>query len=295
MAEAALALVQDNAPTAQVVGEIWDIPLSMIEVADRVRPIDPIWSAALGRVMATEGQRTPIEVCRLPGRTGFRLVAGAHRLQGAALAGLPTIRAIIVSSDALERRFSEVSENLWRKELGPLDRAAFVAELHDIIRIRAGIEPDVSLHQVAANRRWKKEADDASRTLRLAYGWADEAAQRLKLDRATIYRDLQLHRGLKPDLVGRLAGLGLAQNAGQLRALAKLSDEDQRRVVDLITEGKAKGVSDALAVIQNKPAVDAEAKRLSAVLGNLARMGRAERKAALQLIIETFGAEAADV
>ena len=274
----------DAAPAPEVIDQVWNIPLDLVEVGDRVRPIDPLWAAALGRIMATEGQRTPIEVCRLPGSHLFRLVAGAHRLEGHRLEGMVSIKAIVVSNDALDRRLSEVSENLWRKELGPLDRAAFVAELHDLLRVKAGIAPDVSLHQVAANRRWKKEADDASRTMRQAYGWAEEAARRLQMDRATVYRDLQLHRGLKPDVVTRLNSLSIAPNGGQLRALAKLSDADQRRAVNLIAEGKAKGFGEAVAIVENRPKPTAEAKRLNAFIGAFARMSAKEQKAALQAL-----------
>lgn len=283
------ALAAVASPTGPVaVDQVFDVPVDLIEFGELLRPVDTVWAEALGGIMEAEGQRQPIEVCRLPGRTTFRLSFGAHRLTAAQLRGWATIRAFVVTADAGQRLRAQISENLWRKGLSPLERATFVARLHEQLRLEAGITADTSLQQMAANRRWKVEAEDASRTMRQAFGWAQEVGQQLGLDRATVYRDLQLYRGLLPSVVAQLAETPVAKNAAQLRALAKLPEADQRAAAKLIVEGRAKSAGEAIGILQNKAKPSADNKRLSAFIGAYQRMGTAERRAALETFRATF-------
>ncbi len=273
-----------------VVGEIVAIPLSEIRVRDRLRPIDPVWAAALGRIMDVEKQRTPIEVCRLPGKKDFLLVAGGHRLEGARLNGWDAVQAVIVDASALVRRSREVSENLFRRDLSPIDRAAFIAELICLAKTRAGVETGADGRSVSAAARWSKalksDAVDANLTMRLAYGWADGVAEQIGLSRQTIYRDLALHSRLAADLAEQLRGHPIAGNGAQLAALIKLSPDDQRQAVDLIIQGHAKTVAQAVKVLRQPPrefdpAEKAYLKNLSAFVGAFGRMSNADRKLAL--------------
>jgi hypothetical protein len=269
------------APT--LVGEIVAIPVVDIEVGKRLRPVDPVWAMALGQVMGAEGQKTAIEVCRLPGKRGFTLVAGAHRLEGARLRRWDTIEARIVGADALERRAREVSENLWRKGLGPIDRAAFIAELIQIKRTQAGVAPGEDGRKASAAARWAKDqARDATDMMSVAYGWTADVAEMAGVAERTVRRDLELHRGLLPDVVARLRRHPLGANAGQLRALARMSPDDQRAAAAMILAGEAKGASDALATLRQKPKPSPETKAWSAFLGGWSRMSAATRRDALR-------------
>lgn len=282
------ALALHETETPKVVDQVLALPVDQIDVGERLRPIDPVWAAALGRIMAEDGQKDPIKVARLPGRSRYILVAGGHRLDGARIEGLATIKAVIVGADALERRSTEISENLWRKGLDPLDRATFVAELVSLQKLKSGVAPNEDGRAVSAAARWTKQlqsdAVDASVTMTLAYGWAEEVGEQIGISRKTVYRDLELHRGLKPDVVAGLRGHRVATNAGQLRALARLSDVDQRAVMKLLLEGAAKGVTDALALLRQTPKASPSAKRLSAFLGSFERMEGAEKRAALRTL-----------
>ncbi|MDB5432388.1 MAG: transcriptional regulator [Caulobacter sp.] len=274
----------------EVADAVYNIPLALIEVVDRQRPIDPTWAGALGQIMASEGgtNRTPIEVCRLPGRNTYRLVAGGHRLEGGRLQGWETIRGVIVSADALDRRLAEISENLWRNDLAPIDRASAVAQMHELLKTRSGLDAAQPMQAVAAQVRWQKalqdQAEDASLTLRIAYGFTEDLAAALGLSRPTIYRDLELHRRLLPDVAALVRGHPVSRNAGQLLALSKLPEADQRAAAQLLVEGKIKTVAEASATLTQKAAPTAEAKRLSAFIGAFARMGKAERNAALKTL-----------
>lgn len=281
-----------------VVDQVLLIPIADIAQGERLRPVDPVWAAALGQVMQQEGQQTAIEVCRLPSQGGYTLVVGGHRLEGARLTGQAYIRAIVVSNDRDIRRMREVSENVWRQGLGPVDRAAFIAEAVAIHKRRAGVDPTADGRVVGAAARWqnavKNEAADATVTMTVAYGFTDAVASELGLSASVIERDLMLHRRLAPSLVARLraARHPVLSNATQLRALAKLDEAAQAQVVKLLTDesaslnyGQPKTVAEAISHPQGpKPAGEKPAandKRMSAFIGAFSRMGLAEKKGAL--------------
>jgi len=265
---------------------VWFVPIEKIEVGKRLRPVDRIAAEGLAAVIKSEGHKDPIEVCQLPGRAGYHLVTGAHRLEAAKILGHTTIKALLVTADGADRRLREISENLWRKGLDPIDRAAFVAELHDLLKVKAGVDPTSSPQQIAGAARWqsaiKAQASDATEMISVAYGFTSEIGERLGLTDRTIRNDLFLHRGLKADVVRRLRGHPLASNASQLRALAKLSEEDQRAALDLIFGGAAKGAAEAVAILRQKPKPRPEDKAWSAFIGSWQRMSAARRKDALR-------------
>ena len=268
-----------------VAGEILLIPVCDIEIGERLRPIDENWATALGQVMVREGQQTPIEICSLPGKSGWRLVAGAHRVRGAQLAEISYIEARVVSPSVAHRRMREISENLWRKNLDPMDRAAFVAEAHQLLRTRAGLEPHASAQSIAANARWKKDLDaaavDASATIADAYGLDAQLGESIGLSERTIRNDLLIYRRISPALIEQLRGHPVASNATQLRALAKRDAREQRDIVEVLVQGHAKSVGEAVSTLLQKPKPRPEDKRLSAFVGTFGRMGLAEKKGAL--------------
>ncbi|MGI8839719.1 MAG: ParB/RepB/Spo0J family partition protein [Caulobacteraceae bacterium] len=273
----------------EVVGEIVAIPPIAIRVGHRLRPIDPTWAAALGAIMAAEGQRTPIEVCQLPGDRGYLLVSGGHRLEGARLAALPTINAVIVDANKIERRSREVSENLWRKGLDPIDRAAFVAELVRLKKVAAGLDPAKDGRAASAVARWsareaREAARDATGAVTVAYGWSVEVGEKLGIGERTVRRDLALYRLLLPDVVDLIRGHPLAASAGQLMALTRLTHEDQRAVATMIVSGRAKTPADAVATLRQIPKPSPETKAWSAFFGGWSRMSGVARRDALDAL-----------
>lgn len=245
------------AATPEVADQILLVRVADIRVGERLRPIDPVWARALGQIMLKEGQTTPIEICQLPGQPGYLLVAGGHRLDGRRLTDQEYVKAVLVTANAIQRRKREVSENVWRKELGPLDRSTFIAELVDLQKAEAGLDPAQSGQSVAAKARWADaiatEAGDAIDTMTIAYGWTAEVAETLGFSRKTIYRDLELHRGLRPDVAAQIRDTAVGTNATQLRALAKLEESEQRAIAGMIAGGDAKSVAEAQAMRDQKP------------------------------------------
>lgn len=269
----------------QVAREVLMLDMTAVDWTPGLRPIDPVWVEGLAALMKRDGQRTPIKVHRkADGRYG--LIAGRHRFKAVELLGWGTIDAELFEGTALERRAEEVAENLHRGGLSPLDRAAFVAEAIEIEKVKAGVDPNESAQKLAAEARWSKrvgiEADDASAIVAHAYGFSDQVAESLGLSRRAIYRDLELHRGLRAEVIDQVRALPIGGNAAQLRALAKLDPRAQAEAVALLTEGQARSVSEAAGILKQKPLPDPAKKAWSAVLGNWARLSATDQKAILR-------------
>jgi ParB family chromosome partitioning protein len=280
----ATALQANDDP--RVVGEIIALHADDIDASERLRPIDMSWAAALGQIMLVEGQGTPIQVCRgKRGKKPWRLVAGGHRHAAASMfLELNPLRAIEVPDSELARRQAEIAENLWRRELAPLDRATFLAEMYEVLRARAGLPAGLTPQQIAINARWKKElrkaAGDTSETISHVYGFTSQIADQIGFTKRTVELDLMLAKRLSPRLADRLRAHPVSQNATQLRAIAKLEQDEQASVVELLLGG-AKSVAEALARLRERPEVSPEDKRLSAFIGAFARMSLPEKKGAL--------------
>ena len=266
----------------EIVGNVVAIPLADIEIGERRRAVDPVWVDGLVGLMGRDGQHTPIEVCRLTDG-GFSLVTGAHRLSAALQMGWREINAIVVSSDMAKRALREISENLFHRGLDPADRASDIADLIELMRVADG-SAGKSAQQVAAEARWapanlKTEALNASVKITDAYGWSEKVAERLGVSCSTVEKDLLLHRRLSPQVKAKLSGHPDYRKASVMHALAKLEPEQQLQVAEMLASGAIKGVGEGLATLSQKPKASAEEKRLSAVLGAIGRMGKAERQA----------------
>lgn len=113
-------------------------------------------AAALGRLMAVDGQRDPIKVVAQPGNADkpWRLVTGMHRLIGARIECI-TVFAIEVSGKPEDLADLEASENLHRRPLAPLERAKFTAALVMAAQARiARQHGGLKQQQLAIKARW---------------------------------------------------------------------------------------------------------------------------------------------
>ena len=262
---------------ADIVDQVLLIAVDQIDEGERLRQVDPTWAEALGHMMRRDGQKKTIDVCRLPGADRWTLVDGAHRLAGARQQGIVYLRAEVVSANRDERRLREVLAQLAHRGLSdPIDRAAFVAELVQLKRAAAGLDTVAARDGMAIPNLSRLVADETNGTLETisrVYGWSDEVGAELGFTGRTIRNDLMLYRGIAPSQIARLrdARHPVAKNAGQLKALAKLDPEQQRRIVDLLVlpgaslnYGQPKSVSEAIAhPLGSKPQQksDPEAKR----------------------------------
>lgn len=288
----------------------FDNPIALnpaeVIVPERIGLFWPDKAAALGALMARDGQTDPIKVhlrkAKGSKEESYFLVAGLHRLEGAKLAGMASIQALVIcSGDANELLLLEASENLHRRDFGPIERALFVRAIafaaeQRADKARGGMSPQL----VAAKSRWDKarasvatraddlailEADYAESQLATAYGWADATARSLGLSRDALFRSLKLHRQLiapfERDLWEALARTQLGQKQAPMLEVASITDVGaRRRVMEVIadtSDGEIKTVAEAMVLAGAKAApvrapAEGQTKFLNNAQSNLTRM-----------------------
>ena len=274
-----------------------------VDEGERIGFLHEDKAAAIGRLMAVDGQRDPIKVVANPGNAElpWKLVTGMHRLIGARIEAI-TVFAIEVSGNPEDLADLEASENLHRRPLGPIERAKFTAALVQAAQERIAREHgDLTAQQLGAKARWdsvkagakraeealRDEGEDASRTLQQAYGWEESVGEALGMSRDSIYRDLRLFRLIIepfPELVEPLSKHAVVgDNAAQLKAIAAVKDEDQRRaVIELLLQDPELSADDA----RVQAGIDLPAGRAptkyekftSQISGAWGRFGRGERE-----------------
>lgn len=283
--------------------KLFELSPDHVDEGDRIGFLHDDKAAALGRLMAVDGQRDPIKVRANPKNPEkpWRLVTGMHRLIGARIECI-TVFAIEVSGKPEDMADLEASENIHRRPLAPIERAKFTTALVQAARDRLARENgDLSQQKLAAKARWDRvksgecrveealnsEADDAHANLARAYGWEESAVEALGISRRSIHRDLELYRLLIepfPDLAEPLSRHPVVgENASQLKLIAQVKDEKQRRAVIealLADDALSADVAREQAGIDRAkgPAALPEQKFADAVVGNLGRLGAAHQK-----------------
>lgn len=230
--------------TAPPVAEQRLIPIMLIDVVDRLRPVDPDWVEVIAASMAERGQDQPI-VVRPDGENRFRLVVGAHRLDGAWRLEWPAIRCEVRNLSDAEARLAEIDENLARRELGPLDRALFLSERK---RVWEALHPDT---QHGGDRR---SGGIKSQRLRLDRGlptperFSKSAARKTGLSERAVQLALELGSGLVPEAIAVMRGTRLAENASALLRIAREAPADQVVLANLLASRQARTLDHARAL-----------------------------------------------
>lgn len=276
-----------------------------VDEGERIGFLHEDKAAALGRLMAVDGQRDPIKVVAQADNAEqpWRLVTGMHRLIGARLEGL-TVFAIEVSGKPEDLADLEASENLHRRPLAPIERAKFTAALVHAAQERiARQHGNLRQQQVAIKARWAKvksgelrteealrdETEDTCATMARVYGWEESVGEALDMSRRTIHRDLTIYRMLVEPFSGEIVQ-ELAQhpvvgeNAAQLKAIAAIKNEAHRRQVIELLLGDAELSADEARVRAgiDKPGMQAtpvaHQKYFNQIQGGWARLNLGQRR-----------------
>lgn len=274
-----------------------------VDEGERIGFLHEDKAAALGRLMAVDGQRDPIKVVanKKNAEKPWRLVTGMHRLIGARIENI-TVWAIEVSGKPEDLADLEASENLHRRPLAPIERAKFVAALCQAAQERIAREHgELSQQKLAIKARWdrvkhgetrveealQEEGDDTADKMSAVYGWQESAAEALGLDPRTIRRSLELFRLVIepfPQLAEQLSRHPVVgENAAQLRLIAQVkSESDRRKVIEALLGDDEIGADDArIQAGIDRPAGPAPLpyqKHYNAIEGGWTRLGTAERK-----------------
>lgn len=212
---------------------------------------------ALAESFQAIGQRVPVEVIALPeGR--YRLVFGAKRLAAAIRLDQP-IAAIVRQPDEFaseaDIRLTSISETLYRHDITALEHSVDVADwcaiwraAHPVKRGPKAKADEFSTNMVLNSDEERIEAAEAFS------GTFSEAAQRfLKISRMAVFRAIKI-AGIPADLRDRIALMReLADNQNALLEIAAQPYERAARIVELIVDGKAATVAEAIAIIDEVP------------------------------------------
>lgn len=251
-----------------------DIRLADIRVADRLRQIDPDWVDAIALSMEKLGQQNPILIAK-SGQT-YKLVAGAHRLAAAGKLGWEKIASLVVDGTNFELRLHEIDENLLRRELSELDRAAFLLERKAVWE---QLHPETAQGKAGAAARWMQTT---------GVSFASDAAEKLKLSVRSVQRAIARMK-IDAEVRAIVANTWIADHGASLDALARLTPTEQRKVVRLMLREKdpVKSVGIALG---KKPAADKDQP-----LNALIALWRKTPVAAKRAFVKAHTAEIADL
>lgn len=207
--------------------------ISDIHFGERLRPIDPAYVEALAASMSERGQISPIMIRRTPaknkGATPFTLVAGGYRTTAAKLLGWSELDAIIVVADALEAQLLEISENLYRNELNPLDRAIFVMKHRELWEEKHGkINPN--------GGRPAKQGHDGPVVFAAGRELSARVCEQLGFADRTYKRVSSIGQNLHPALRQAVRGTTAENEQSTLLKLAKLPVDDQLKVAAALRE-----------------------------------------------------------
>lgn len=209
------------------------IQLSAIAIGERARPIDEDHAAAIAASMIDRGLINPITVRPTPaaksGKTPYTLVAGGHRLRAAQLNGWEEIDTIIVSVDVAEAQLMELSENLYRNDLSPLDRALFVLKFREIYEEKHG--------KIQQGGDRKSKGHDGPLIFAPGRELAERVCERLGFSARTFKRVTAIGQKLHPALRIAVRGTPAEDDQGMLLKLAKMPADDQFKLAAALREG----------------------------------------------------------
>lgn len=245
------------------------VPLSLIDIGERLRSVDEDWVAFLADSMAERGQMQPIEV-RDAGNGRFTLTAGAHRLSAAHLNGWSEIEAKVVNASDLEAEIREIDENLFRRDLNALDRASHLARRQEIY---LELYPETTQGKAGANIRWMRRTE---------LSFASEVAAKLGVTDRDIRRSMARYAKIAPDVREKIVGTWISDHGVTLDALVKLGPSDQRKAITLMlrAENPVKSVARALAEANGQlaPIPDVDGQQLGRLMDAWRRSGIKSRR-----------------
>ncbi|MCM0751011.1 hypothetical protein DEA98_05285 [Brucella pseudogrignonensis] len=209
------------------------------------------------------GQRQPIEVISTD-NDRYQLVFGAKRLAAAKLIERD-VMVIIRHPDEFkheaETRLVGIAENFYRHSLTALERSVDVADWCTIWRtahpVKRGPKAKAELSTNLELNSNDTELLEVSSEFSLSFS---EAAQRfLTISRNEVFRSFKI-AGIPADLRERISIFQpLANNQQALLLIAAEPYERASRIVELILDGQAQTVTDAVSIIDELPRVNEQA------------------------------------
>ena len=214
--------------------ELDDICVEDVVVLDGRRGLNEKTVTALVQSMTEIGLKTPITVrlvdMIVDGHDTHNapvLVTGRHRLEAARRLGWHKIDSWIVpDEDEIDAEIWEIDENLIRSELSPAEQAQHLARRREL-RAKC-LETGGSSGATCLT-------DGRASGPQHQKGFAQETADKTGMSKAAINKAIA--RGNKVVVLDEVKGTSL-DKAGELDALAKLSEEEQRELAEKARAGE---------------------------------------------------------
>ena len=283
----------NSASATMSVGEVLALATDSIDPngLERIGFFYPAEVAALADVIAADGQHDPIVVAPPAPRAKdrrWRLVWGRHRWAACQALGIPVL-AIVKTGTNDELLQMQTAEQIDRRDMTVLERAAFVGRRAEIVRDRAlkaaGVDGDMALaaKAKAASKLHLTSLSDADRALLSKlpkqaegaapdaglvsksevdtdlshvagqYGWAAEVQEEFGLHYRKLHRLLTIYRGLVKPLraeVEAIATCRIASNADALLQLAAKPEAVRKAALGWLAEHpEAKTAEEALVAL----------------------------------------------
>jgi len=249
-----------------------------IIVSERLRAVDEAWVEAIAASIEQKGQDTPIQV-RRNGGGKLHLVAGGHRLEACRQIGV-NVRAEIIECTQLEARLIEIDENLFRRELGALDRAVFLAERKAVYE---EMYPETGHGKTPGNQHsgQNRETDILS--------FSQSTADHVGLSSRSIERAINIATNIPVDVRQRLVGTTIADRQVDLLYLASLDPDIQRKAITLFNDGATKNLKQAVArsIGNEEPELSPVERHFQKLLDSWAQATDGAKKQFLQHLGET--------
>lgn len=282
----------NDAAANKAVGEVLSLPTESIDPngLERIGFFYPAEMAALADVIAADGQHDPIVVAPPAPRAKdrrWRLVWGRHRWAACQSLGIPVL-AIVKTGTNDELLQMQTAEQIDRRDMTVLERAAFVGRRAEMVRDRAlkaaGVDSDKALAGKAkadalqgtnlssaerallaklptdakpvpptSNDVSKDEVEGDLDAVSGQYGWAAEVQEEFNLHYRKLRRLLNIYRGLvKPFRaeVEAIATCRIASNADALLQLAAKPEAVRKQALGWLAEHpEAKTAEEALVAL----------------------------------------------
>ncbi|WP_299165849.1 ParB N-terminal domain-containing protein [uncultured Tateyamaria sp.] len=223
------------------------IPLDEILIPDeRSRELDHDWAVALAALIAKQGLIHPVRLRQTVEGT-FVLVAGLHRLEAHRINRADSIRYELSPAQTKdEGRMEEVLENLGRNELNALDRCH---HLYDLKLVYETLYPETRHGAASPKTKSLRLSEDGEERPQI-FGFAQATADAIGLGRRSIELGVQIWSDLSPDCRQRLGAMDIRKKQSELRQLAALDAQKQRKVLDLIASTRAADVQNVASALE---------------------------------------------
>lgn len=228
------------------------ILISSIIVPKGRRKLDPDWVRTIADSYLEEGQLSEIEVVGT--EQASTLIYGGHRLAAAIVVGWNVIDAVVRTVDEVateaRRKQREIAENLIRRKLSVLDKAADIAAWRDIYEAAHG-----AVRRGRPSKLGQVDPISDAATDRFTESFSEAACRALSVDRNAVKRALRI-AAIVPSARERLALHPIADVQSELLQLAAEPAPRQERISRMLAgeaEIGADTVAEAIALIDRLP------------------------------------------